>query len=775
MPSGDVLVLVDEGGRVVEWRPAAEELFGWSAQEAVGRSVTALMNEIPGAAGDRSPRDGLPNAPGVLVKPVLLGTSVAWQVLSAGDAEAEQDVTQQDVAVLNALFTHSPVALHVLDDRLRVVRVSAAGRGLRSVPAEHLMGRHFTEVCGFDVPQAEAVVAQGVLDSGEPVVDRLVRGVRPSERERRPVRSVSYFRLEDAHGDVLGLVASAVDVTERENARSRLAFLDRVRAQVGHLLNVAAVCQEVVEVVVPAFASVAVVEVVDDVVRGEEPPAVPARQDIPLRRAAFKGVVSGHPVGDVRALPSGTPFSHVLSDMRPRLVRIDEDSRWLDIDPARGDAIRRSLSRSLIVAPLELRGQVLGVVSFYRQKHEDPFEEADVQVASAVCAHAALCINNARQYMREWIIASTVQHRLLPQRTVVPGTMEIAPLHLRDPEEAGAWFDAIPLPGARTALVVGDVAGQGMTAAIIMGLLRTAVHTLAALDLEPDELLARLSDTATRLAAAYATLPPFDPSYHGPLTAGCLIAIYDPVDLTCTVARAGLPEPVVVLPDGSTSGLSVPPGPLLTGPGRAPFPAATVSLPEGSTLAMGTAALADQVLTPAGRLRPLLNGAHARPLRDLHDGIASAARDEHPAGETLILLARTKALPAERVLTLPLPAGAEAAPVARAATRRQLEVWGVDEETAFTAELVVSEFVGNAVRYGAPPLRLRLILDRMLTCEVGDAAPSSPRVKHARTIDETGRGLFIIASLADQWGTRHHARGKTVWAELPTRPAAPAT
>lgn len=92
----------------------------------------------------------------------------------------------------------------------------------------------------------------------------------------------------------------------------------------------------------------------------------------------------------------------------------------------------------------------------------------------------------------------------------------------------------------------------------------------------------------------------------------------------------------------------------------------------------------------------------------------------------------------------------------------------MDEETAYTTELIVSELVGNAVRYGTPPLQLRLIFERMLTCEVSDSATSAPQVKHARTIDETGRGLFIIASLADQWGTRSRSQGKTVWAEQPT-------
>jgi PAS domain S-box-containing protein len=761
MPSEDVLVLIDEGGRVVQWGRPAAKLFGWSAEEAVGQYVTELMREV--AAGDDDwRRERLSDAAGVLVKPVLRDGSVVWQVLVARDA-----LSGQDVAILKAMFTHSPVGLHVLDDQLRVVRMNTASRGLRNTPVEHLLGRHFTEAYELEDPREEAAVAQRVLDSGEAVLNRLVRGFEAPGQPKRRIYSVSYFRLEDSHGDVHGLVASAVDVTEREHARKRLALLDTVRIRVGQQLNVGAVCRELAAAVVPAFASTTAVEVIEGVIRGEEPPAVPVHPDVPLRRAAFQGPIPAYPVGDVLPVPTGTPFSSVLDDLRPRLVSIGEDSSWMAADPPRADAITRSGSHSLIVAPLALRGQALGVVSFYRQQQEEPFEEDDVAVASAVCAHAALCMENARQYMREWIIARTVQRRLLPQQPARHTTVEISQLHLPGQEGGGAWFDAIALPGARTALIVGDVTGRGIVAAITVGLLRTAIHTLAALDLQPDEMLARLSDTAARLAAAHAALPDVDPAAREPLTIRCTIAVYDPVDLTCVIARAGLPEPVAVFPDGISASLPVPPGPPLAGAGNAPFPATTVSLPDGSTLAMAAAALADEVLAPSGPLRSLLDGASARPLSDLRGNIAYALTDSHRASETVMLLARTKALATDRVLTCALPADPKAAPIARAAARRQLEVWGVDEETAFTTELIVSELVGNAVRYGAPPLRLRLIWERKLTSEVSDAAASAPHVKHARTIDETGRGLFIIASLADQWGTRYDSQGKTVWAEQP--------
>ncbi|MEU9160752.1 SpoIIE family protein phosphatase [Streptomyces sp. NPDC048424] len=612
----DMLALIDERGLVVEWGHAAEELFGWSAEDAVGQSVAVLVREI--AAAGECRRAGVSDGASVLVKPVRRGGSVLWEVSEEGNA------LSRDGTILKALFTRFPVRLSVLDAQLRVVR----GRTDTSTPGDaragHLSDRHFTEVYDLGDPEGEAAVARGVLESGEPVVNRLVRGGEAPGSPGRRIHSVSYFRLENSRGDVLGLVTSEADVTERETTRNRLALLDAIRTRVVPRLTVDTVCRDVVEATVPAFASAAVVDVAEAIVRGEQPPLVSADQDIPLRQAAFQGPISPHPVGKVRPLPAGTPFSGVLADLRPRVIQIEEDSAWLAADPARAALIKRSGAHSLIVAPLALHGRALGVVSFYRHRPQERFEEDDAEIASAICAHAALCIDNASRYMREWVVALTVQRRLLPEHPATQNTVDISHLHLPDPEGGGAWFDVIDLPGARTALIVGEVTGQGIVTAITTGLLRTAIHTLAALDLQPDELLARLSDTTVRLATAYAARPPEDPRHGQSLTVGCTIAVYDPVDLTVTIARAGLPEPVAVLPDGTSADLSVAGGPLLAETGDAPFPATTVNLPEGSILALGTAALADEVLASSGPLRPLLNSAGRRPQRDVLADITAA-------------------------------------------------------------------------------------------------------------------------------------------------------
>lgn len=90
----------------------------------------------------------------------------------------------------------------------------------------------------------------------------------------------------------------------------------------------------------------------------------------------------------------------------------------------------------------------------------------------------------------------------------------------------------------------------------------------------------------------------------------------------------------------------------------------------------------------------------------------------------------------------------------------RLEAWGL-EDLSMTTELIVSELVTNAIRYGAGPVRLRLLFQSALTCEVSDASNTSPRLRHARTTDEGGRGLFLVAQLAHRWGTRYTPRGRS--------------
>lgn len=682
-----------------------------------------------------------------------------------------------DLAVLDALFSQSPVGLHVLDTQLRLVRINTATRSMHGVPVERYLGRHFTDVfAGLASPGEVTEMVRGVLETGVPVREHLVRSRLDSDQGRERTRSVSVFRLSDPQGTVLGLAVAAVDVTEAEEALARLRILDAVRERVGRTLDVIATCEELAEALVPAFADVAVVEAVEAVVRGEEAPAGPFAQDVPLRRAAFQSrggpqQAQAHPVGDVRSLRNPTPYSQTLTDLRPRIVALGDDSPWLGADPKRAGAIRAAGAHSLLVAPLALRGRALGLVSLYRAEGSGPFSQGDLGLVREVSAHTALCIDNARRFTREHTIAATVQRYLLPRHPAGQSTVETAHLHV--PSDGGGggggWFDVIPLSGARTALVVGNVDGHGIHTATTMGQLRTVIHALAGLDLEPDELLARLNDTARFLAAERAAQPTGDPMYKQPLSASCLYAVYDPFTRTCTFACAGHPAaPLIIHPGGAAETADLASGPALGSAEGSPFATTAVELAEGSTLALHTPRLLSADRAGAEDAPGLLGDLLARTgrsLQDLCDDVLYALGTSRREGDAVLLLARTEAFPARSAASWPLADDLTEAAAARGHTRRTLRTWNVDADTTAATELIVSELVTNALRYGTPPLRLRLIKDRTLTCEVHDASTTSPHLRHARTADEGGRGLFIVAQLAQRWGTRYTAAGKTVWTE----------
>ncbi|MER6979707.1 SpoIIE family protein phosphatase [Streptomyces carpinensis] len=566
----------------------------------------------------------------------------------------------------------------------------------------------------------------------------------------------------------------AHDVTGQEKERRGVRALYAVRERVGQTLDVVATCQELVHALVPGFADVAVVEVVEPVVRGEEPPLSPLGRDVPLRRAAI-ATGSGdqqaraHPVGDVRALPFPTPYAQALADLKPRAIALRPDTPWLAADPARAEAIRASGARALLVTPLTLRGKVLGLLSLYRTQRSDWFDDKELALTLELATHTALSIDNARRYTREHTIAATLQRHLLPPAPPSQTAIETADLYVADDRGAGGWSNTCALPGARTALVAGEVAGHGIHTAVTMGQLRTAMNSLAALDLEPDEFLARLDDAAARLAQERKALPSGDPLRGLPLSATCLCTVYGPFTHTFAIASAGHPPPIVADPGSSTRVVELAAGGALGGGEGPRYATTTVTLAEGGILALYTAPLLSAARPDDGTsgtqpLQRLLANTD-RPLQDLCDDILYRLSIDALPGDAILLLARTHRFPADCVATWPLAEEPTAPAIARRNARRQLADWGVDEDTAYDTQEIVSELVTNALRYGAPPVHLRLINDRTLTCEVHDSATSAPRLRHARSVDEGGRGLFICAQLAQNWGIRYANDGKTVWTE----------
>ncbi|WP_328468605.1 SpoIIE family protein phosphatase [Streptomyces sp. NBC_00448] len=527
---------------------------------------------------------------------------------------------------------------------------------------------------------------------------------------------------------------------------------------------------------VPAFADAILVYLREPLPVGDERPSGPLR--LRLRRAdgglEGPGDTPDMPVGDLPALetPSGGapetigvlldgPLAEVLRGVRP----VFADS------PRAADALAELLGnppgplpvgRRALLAPLRGRRRVIGAAVLLRRADRPPFESDDLLVAAQLATHTALGVDKAVLYGREAYIADALQREMLPDSLPQPTGVQLASRYLPAAESArvgGDWYDAIPLPGSRVALVVGDVMGHSMTSAAIMGQLRTTVQTLAGLDLAPQEVLYHLDEQAQRLGQDRM--------------ATCVYAVYDPIAHRLVVANAGHPPPVLLHADGLAEVLRVPPGAPI-GVGGVPFEAVELPAPAGATLLLYTDGLVESrtrdVWGGIELLRERLHDAATvvspPPLEPLCDEVLEILGPGDRDDDIALLAARFAGIAPSDVAYWFLEPQAQTAGRARRLVRQALMRWGLDDQVD-AAELLVSEIVTNAVRYAERPVTLRLLRTDVLRCEVGDDAPLLPRMRHAAPEEEGGRGLYLVNRMAQRWGATRLGAGKVVWFELP--------
>ncbi|MEU6950308.1 PAS domain-containing protein [Streptomyces sp. NPDC046316] len=721
-PAGRQAVAVfDDSGLVVVWTRAAERLLGVHRAAILGRPVTELLTLV----------DLEKLTEGVTVGPVGEGDPPGrWGLWPAGPLPGGIRS-----GVLDAVFTQSPVGLHVLDADLNVLRINSAAGGMRGVAEGEIVGRPFSEVYSrFGAGSLEDALRE-VLASGVPIFDQRVAGYPREDPEREHIYTVSVFRLEDDLGRPLGLVASAVDVTARDRARDRLAVLHRVHARMGLRLDAVQCARELVRAVVPTFADVAHVALTTAELHSPD-------TDTTWGDTALRCVAGWPPEAD-EAPEVGAALDMPYGDAHGPAPYVQESH-------AAGPTL---------VVPLTLRGVLLGVAHFSRPRRPDPFEDDDLRLAADLAAHTAVCVDNARRYEHDHAVALALKGNLARTGRTGRSAMETAHRYLPTGLGGGAWFDVIPLSGNRVALAVGHIAGIGPDAMAAMVQLRSAVQVLSALDLDPHDLLARLDDTTRRLGEERVAA-----GTGGPLTAQCVYAVHDPVTETCAIARAGHQTVLVGHSDGSWRSGLLEETTALGGEGP-PFAADEIPVPPGSTLVLlsGRADPDDPAL--AG-LRARLAGAvppRALSASDLHD---------LPLDQAAVLVARTRSLDADDVACWEVTPELTAVSEARRWAVRTVEEWGLTE-TAFAVELIVSELVTNAIRHGTPPIHLRIIrnpADHTVTCEISDAGTAAPHLRRARAADEGGRGIFISGELSDRWGVRWSEQGKTVWTETSYMP-----
>ncbi|MFC8643519.1 SpoIIE family protein phosphatase [[Kitasatospora] papulosa] len=665
-----------------------------------------------------------------------------------------------------------PVAYFGRDQLLALANRAAAESVAR--PAESLVGLLPGEIePGLYMEGGQGLVEaiERVLRTGQGELYETQLVMEGSEH----IRQAAMSPVRNAAGEVEGVSVVTLDTTDQFWARRRLALLNKAGMRIGSTLDVGRTAEELAELAVEDFADFVTVDLLSEVVAGDEARSVLNRDSISFHRAAQCSVLEGCPesivaVGETHAYDSDSVVGRTLIKGEPARMVLDEVAlrRWRTIEPVRSQSMRDHKIHSVMVVPLRARGVILGTTLFCRHRTPGAFGAADLQLAAELVSRAAVCVDNARRYTRERATALALQRSLLPRRAARQKAVEVTARYLPNTDGAGIggdWFDVIPLSGARVALVVGDVVGHGLHASATMGRLRTAVRTLADVDLAPDELLTQLDDLALTLDREQPADGPEGGQVAG---ATCLYAVYDPATGHCTMARAGHPEPVLTRPGGSAEQLRLPPGPPL-GVGGLPFESAEFELPEDSRLALYTDGLVESVGRDTGQalaeLRDLL-GRPAHSLDEVCDTVMETLVPEHANDDVALLLARTRRLDADHYTSWDLPSDPAVVADARRRVAAQLAVWGLDD-AVFTTELVVSELVTNAIRYGGDPIRLRLIRDTALICEVFDGSSTAPHLRRARMLDEGGRGLLLVASLTERWGTRYTGTGKAIWAEQP--------
>ncbi|MBI0293405.1 SpoIIE family protein phosphatase [Streptomyces sp. PRKS01-29] len=662
------VALLGSDGTVLAWGEGCRRVLGHRAEDVVGLPVQRLLKTPAEAVrwssgpGDMGRRGGR-RAVNAVVKVrhrdgMSLRLTVETVALTGGGGEscwfvavteAPDGVRTADAEA--ALLDRSPLAVAVWDAGTRLLWSNRACRevvGRSEVdPPTRSTSR---TVRGFDRSTIEPVIRQ-VLTSREPVGDHVLRWVSP-EHGREVVFSSSVYPLAPMGGGPLGVCT--VSLITKSGERQRLALLGRAANRIGTTLDVMTTAQELADTAVPAIADYVTVDLADAVPLGGEPlkRMSEAPSGIPVfRRAGQSSIHRDMPeaafrVGDVVYVPPGSPFLTALYGDQSYFMPVMETGKgtWLDRDPQRRRLIHDTGMHSVMMIPLRARGTILGIAVFTRTDNAVPFSQDDLLLAEELCVQAALSLDNARRYTRERAAALALQRSLLPQELSGGAAVDLAGRYLpsdRHEGVGGDWMDAIELPGARIGLVIGDVVGHGINAAAAMGRMRTAVHTLAALDQHPAELLDHLDKVASQLAETGT----WSQGYSSVTGGTCIYAVYDPATRVCALARAGHPPPMLVTPDGHARIADTPVGPPV-GIGTGRYESVELELPEGSLLALYTDGLVESRHGDIDAGLDRLLAALQRPSASLEDTcsrvIARMTTDAPPEDDIALLMARTR-------------------------------------------------------------------------------------------------------------------------------------
>jgi GAF domain-containing protein len=655
-----------------------------------------------------------------------------------------------------------------IDKTGRIVQSGQNAEGVVGIAPDQLLDLHLNDLVEEDAEQVEALL-EAVRGGQERTV---VWKIETRDDFRAGDAVVTVQPMISAGEGLAALVHIRIALSSAERfqdpARVRRALFDDPLTRFGSNLDLDQCARALADVIVPHYCNVTTVVVMESLMASDEVRSDASGSAV-LRRMALAtdnedpDWSATFPTGEVLVYPPGTPYRECLDTAKPVLLRQVTAEQAAEIARSwrRGPVEELLTDVSMVLLPLISKGTLLGVMVCTRTPGYRRFDAYDVEIGMDFAARAAIVIDNARRFSRERATALTLQRSLLPNRLTHPSSVEVRHRYLPGSklvEVGGDWYESIALPGGRVALIVGDVAGHGVKAAVTMGRLRTALHTLANLDYPPADALHVLHELMIELGE------------QEPHFATCVYGVYDATTGILEIASAGHLPPLLLRADGTTEYLELPDAPPLGVAGGNPIESREFAVEDGSIFVIYTDGLVESrgrdIDDGLARLKDLFDAsALERPMEELAKASLAGVYDDPNRDDIALLIARLRCLPADRRVSWTLPKDPAAVRRARGLVRTQLEEWGLDD-LSYTTELIASELITNAVRYGPDSVELRLLWERTLFIEVTDRSAALPRLRRASDDDEGGRGLLVISELSKRWGTRRTALGKVVWCEL---------
>jgi serine phosphatase RsbU (regulator of sigma subunit) len=674
-----------------------------------------------------------------------------------------------------------------IDHSGRIVQHDRQAPAVLGRPAEKLLGASLSDLVSDPTPAKDGEsngVVPAPANAGDNVVQSLLDALK-ADREGTGMLSIHTesgdnldaivtvhpMRAGDANVAALALLRIPSPVAARfvDPALMRQTLLDGTFKRIGDSLDFDHVARELMSSLVPHFCNSGGVAVLESLIGDDEFPSHGPDGTQPLRRLAVANDTEDpaweatFPIGEILRYPQGSSYVRCMDTGKPVLEnRIPAADAAKLADMWQRPPVAELLAdASMLLLPLIAQGSTLGFLVCVRKPGYRSFDAYDQEIGMEFASRAAMFIDNARRYNREHATALTLQRSLLPTGLSAPSSVDVRHRYLPGSkliEVGGDWYESIALPGARVALVVGDVAGHGVRAAVTMGRLRTAIHTLARLELPPAESLQQLDELMHTLGE------------REPHFATCAYAIFDAVSGNIEVAVAGHLPPLLVRPDGSNEYLDVAPAPPL-GVGEGPIESRQFTVEDGSMFLLYTDGLVENrtrdIDDGLGRLQKIFSeSAPDRSLEDLCKAMLDGVYADYQRDDIAVLLARLSRIPADHHATWTLGRELTSVGQARSLIREPMERWGLEDMIPVT-ELLVSELVTNALRYSPGAVTLRLVREGALVCEVGDNSAALPRLRQASRDDENGRGLQVVSQFASRWGARRTNTGKVVWCEQP--------